>query len=319
MKILNRVKKVPAGTMIVPLFVAAILNTICPSILRIGSYSRALISNDGLTVMMFLTLLFTGTQMRISDIPESLKRGGSHVLFKYLAGAGFYLIIFHFFGYQGILGTCSLAILCVLTNNNGSLYMALVQSYGDHADMVARPIFNFNSGPMLSLLTIGISGSHTVSWQEYVSILLPLCIGILLSTIDSDIKNATKHGISIVLPIMGFILGANIDLSKIIISGFGGIFLFMLVILVTGPVAFIVDRILLKRPGYGSMATVSVAGNTIAVPAMIGQIVPGFSSYVKLATIQVSCAAILSAVICPFIVQWFAKRFGCPKYEENFG
>lgn len=68
--------------MIIPLFAAAILNTLCPSILRIGSYSQSLISNDGLNVMMFLTLLFTGTQMSIRDIPESLKRGGSHVLFK---------------------------------------------------------------------------------------------------------------------------------------------------------------------------------------------------------------------------------------------
>ena len=54
-------------------------------------------------------------------------------------------------------------------------------------------------------------------------------------------------------------------------------------------------------------------------PAMIGQIVPSFSPYVKLATVQISCAAVLSAILCPFIVQWFAKRFGCPRYEENFG
>ncbi|MBV4417750.1 2-keto-3-deoxygluconate permease [Clostridium tyrobutyricum] len=304
--------------MIVPLFAAAILNTLCPSILRIGSYSQSLISNDGLNVMMFLTLLFTGTQMSIRDIPESLKRGGSHVLFKYLAGAGVYLVIFHYFGYKGIFGTCSLAILCALTNNNGSLYMGLVQSYGDHADLVARPIFNFNSGPMLSLLTIGISGTNTVHWQEYVTVLLPLCIGIILSTIDKQIKLATKQGISIILPIMGFVLGSDIDLSKVITSGFGGIFLFIIVIIVTGSVALIVDRILLKRPGYGGMATVSVAGNTIAVPAMIGQIVPKFSPYVKLATVQISCAAVLSAILCPFIVRWFAQHFGCPKYEENF-
>jgi len=319
MRILEKINKIPAGTMIVPLFISAILNTICPSILRIGSYSQALISDDGLKVMMVLTLLFTGTQMSISDIPEALKRGGSHVLFKYLAGAGVYILIFRYFGDKGILGTCSLAVLCALTNNNGSLYMGLVQSYGDHADLVARPMFNLNSGPMLSLLTIGIAGSNAISWQEYVTILLPICVGILLCTIDDEIKIAAKNGTALVLPIMGFILGANIDLSKIVEAGFSGVFLFIIVIVVTGPVAFIVDRFLLKRPGYGGMATVSVAGNTIAVPAMIGQIVPSFSPYVKLATVQISCAAVLSAILCPFIVQWFAKRFGCPRYEENFG
>lgn len=319
MKLLKQINKIPAGTMIVPLFVAAIFNTFCPWVLRIGSYSQALLSDEGLKVLMLLTLLFTGTQMRISDIPEALKRGGSHVVFKYLAGAAIYICIFHYFGYEGIFGVCSLAILCALTNNNGSLYMGLMENYGDHADLVARSMFNLNSGPMLSLITIGISGSGIIQYQEYITILMPLLIGVLLSTIDEEIRVASRKGNAIILPIMGFVLGANIDLSKIVEGGFGGVFLFIIVLAVTGPVAFIVDRLLLKRPGYGGIATVSVAGNTIAVPAIIGQMVPGFYSYVKLATIQISCAAILSAIFCPFIVRWFAKRFGCPRYEKNFG
>ncbi|AJA46507.1 2-keto-3-deoxygluconate permease 2 [Clostridium pasteurianum DSM 525 = ATCC 6013] len=318
MDLLKRVNKIPAGTMLVPLFTAAVLNTFCPSILRIGSYSQSLISNDGINVMMFLTLLFTGTQIKIKDIPEALKRGGSHVFFKYLAGALAYFIILKFFGYNGIFGTCTLAILCALTNNNSSLYMGLVQNYGDHADLAARPIFNFNSGPMLTLLTIGVSGGNAVSWEEYVTVLIPLLIGIILSAIDEKIKTATKNGITLILPVMGFILGSGIDLSKIIVSGFGGVFLFILVLIITGPVALFVDRILLKRPGYGGMATVSVAGNTIAVPAMIGQFVPAFRDYVNLATVQISCAVVLSSIICPLIVHWFAKHFGCPKYKEVF-
>lgn len=196
--------------------------------------------------------------------------------------------------------------------------MGLMESYGDHADLVARPMFNLNSGPMLSLVTIGVFGG-SISYQEYITILLPLCVGVILANLDDDIRIAAKRGNALVLPIMGFILGANIDLAKIIEGGFGGVFLFVIVMFVTGPVAFIVDRLLLKRPGYGGMATVSVAGNTIAVPAMIGQMAPDFAPYVKLATVQVSCATVLSAILCPFIVQWFAKQFGCPKYEENFG
>lgn len=319
MKLLEKINRVPAGTMIVPLFAATILNTFCPSLLRIGSYSQALVSNDGLKVVMLLSLLFTGTQMSLNDIPEAIKRGGSHVVFKYLAGAGTYILVFHYFGYKGIFGVCSLAILCALTNNNGSLYMGLMESYGDHADLVARPMYNLNSGPMLTLATIGISGTGGVSYQEYLTIIIPLVVGILLSNLDDDIRKATKKGNALILPIMGFILGANINLYKIIDGGFGGILLFVMLLVITGPVALLVDRLLLKRPGYSGMATVSVAGNTIAVPAIIGQMSPKFAPYVKLATVQIAGAAILSAIFCPFIVQWFAKRFGCPKYKENFG
>lgn len=171
---------------------------------------------------------------------------------------------------------------------------------------------------MLTLLTIGVSGGKAVSWEEYVTVLIPLVIGIVLSAIDEKIKVATKNGISIILPVMGFILGSGIDLSKIIISGFGGIFLFVLVIIITGPVALFADRILLKRPSYAGMTTVSVPGNTIAVPAMIGQLIPAFRDYVNLATVQISCAVVLSAIICPLIVHWFAKHFGCPRYKEVF-
>jgi hypothetical protein len=98
--------------MIIPLFVAAILNTLCPWILRIGSYSQALLSDDGLRIVMLLTLLFTGTQMKIKDIPEALKRGGSYVLFKYLAGA-----------YNGLLHT--------LVVQNMKRYLEQVKKYKD--------------------------------------------------------------------------------------------------------------------------------------------------------------------------------------------
>jgi 2-keto-3-deoxygluconate permease len=72
--------------------------------------------------------------------------------------------------------------------------MGLMQNYGDHADIVSLPMFLMNSGPMVSLLTIGVSGGASINWHEYVTILLPLCIGNLLSTIDDKIKIATKNG-----------------------------------------------------------------------------------------------------------------------------
>ena len=44
--IMNFLKKVPAGMMIVPLLIGAILNTFCSSVLQVGSLTTATFSNS---------------------------------------------------------------------------------------------------------------------------------------------------------------------------------------------------------------------------------------------------------------------------------
>ncbi|MEG1066369.1 MAG: 2-keto-3-deoxygluconate permease [Erysipelotrichaceae bacterium] len=318
MNLLKTIKRIPAGTMIVPLFIAAFIHTFFPDVLAIGGYTSAIATNVGLNTLMGLTLLFTGTQMKLSDLFEALKRGGSHVLFKYIVGAAFYLLVLNLFGLDGIFGVCSLAILCALTNCNGSLYMGLMETYGDNADLSARPMFNINSGPMLSLVTIGLSGAATFNWIDFVAILLPVIVGLILANIDPNIATATKNANAMILPVLGFVLGSSINLLEMIKAGSGGIILFLIVIIVSGPVALLVDRLILKRPGYAGLATVSVAGNTLAVPAAIALLAPEYAPYVQLAVIQISGAVILSALIMPIVVHYYAKKFGCPKSNELF-
>lgn len=319
MKKLRLVKlshKIPAGGMLIPMFAAAVLNTFVPGLFTMGSYTTSFFSTTGTIVLMYVTLFYTGCQINLKDLPVALSRGGSHVLFKYLAGAAFYLWVAETFGMDGILGVCSLSLLCALTNCNSNLYMSLMETYGDPADMAARPMFNLNSGPTLSLVTIGVSGMAEFSPLEIISLLMPVAAGIALAAADSEIREVSRPAVKFIIPLAGFILGARIDLRGVLQAGMGGILLFVLVMLVTGPVAFAVDRVLLRRPGYGGMATVSVAANTVAVPAMVAAVAPQFEPYVGLATIQISAAVILSAFLCPFLVHYVAKRFGCPRLEE---
>ena len=50
--IMNFLKKVPAGMMIVPLLIGAILNTFCSSVLQVGSLTTATFSNAGAATAM---------------------------------------------------------------------------------------------------------------------------------------------------------------------------------------------------------------------------------------------------------------------------
>ncbi len=303
-------RNIPAGNMILPLIAAVFINTVFPTFFTFGSYSKVLFSDQGMMTIMCLTLLYTGCQLDIRELPQALKRGGSHVLFKYLAGAGFYLVISRYFGADGILGVCSLSLLCSLTNCNSNLYMGLMDTYGDSVDMAARPLFNLNSGPLLSLITIGIGGMEGFHPIDILSLLLPLMIGILLSVCDPEIREKTKPAIKLLTPVSGFIIGSNINLIQVLHAGIGGVLLVIIVIMVTAPVALAVDRILLGRPGYAGMATVSVAGNAIAVPAMVAAVAPEFKPYVGIAMTQISAAVILTAILCPILVDQMYKRFG---------
>ncbi len=296
--------------MILPLVTAAIINTVYPDFFEMGSYSSVFFSDQGMITLMCLTLLYTGCQLDIRDLPQAAKRGGSHVLFKYIAGAGFYLFVKHYFGYEGVFGVCSLSILCAMTNCNSNLYMGLMEHYGDPIDMAGRPFFNLNSGPMLSLVTIGIGGMEGFHPIDIISILLPLFMGIIVSILEPEIREKSKLAIKFLTPVSGFIIGSNINLFNIYRAGLGGIILVIILVLITAPVALLVDRIFLKRPGYGGMATVSVAGNAIAVPPMIAAAASEFQPYVETAMIQISAAVILTAIICPILVDKAVKRFG---------
>ena len=52
MKIMKTINKIPAGLMIVPLFMGILINTFCPRVLQIGSFTTATFSNAGAASFM---------------------------------------------------------------------------------------------------------------------------------------------------------------------------------------------------------------------------------------------------------------------------
>ena len=63
---------------------------------------------------------------------------------------------------SGILfkGLSTLAVVAALNDTNGGLYMALMGQYGKPADVGAYTIMSLESGPFLTMLTLGV-------WQDY--------------------------------------------------------------------------------------------------------------------------------------------------------
>ena len=142
--IMNFLKKVPAGMMIVPLLIGAILNTFCSSILQVGSLTTATFSNAGAATAMGIQLVCLGTTLRFNEIGSVFKRGGVLLISKFVIGAAIGIIVGKVFGMNGFFGLSALAIICAVTNSNGSVYLSLMQSYGDEVDCGAMALLSLN-------------------------------------------------------------------------------------------------------------------------------------------------------------------------------
>jgi 2-keto-3-deoxygluconate permease len=317
MNILKSIQKIPGGMMIVPLVLASLINTFAPEALKIGSYTSAIFSNAGLQAMIGLQLFFIGTKLKVRQAPEALKRGGVLLIAKYAAGAIVGLLIAKLFGLAGIMGISALAIISTMTGANGALYLSLMSEYGDTADSAAMSLLNIHDGPFLTMLTLGVTGLAHIPLINLVAAILPLFIGAILGNLDSNFEKLFSPGLAVVIPFIGFTIGAGIDLGNVIKAGSAGIILGLAVIVFGGGLTFLADRFILRRPGYAGAALSSSSGNSIATPAALAVIDHTYQPFVQSATVEIASAVVLTALLVPFITTFVAKRYGSGKPSDS--
>ena len=285
-------KKVPAGMMIVPLLVGAFLNTFFPEALQIGSFTTAVFSNAGAATAMGIQLFCLGTTLQLKDMPKVLKRGGILLLSKFAIGAVIGISIGKIFGLAGVFGLTTLSVISAVTNSNGSIYLALMKTYGDDTDCAAMALLALNNGPFFTLIALGASGLANIPTKALVATIIPIIVGMILGNIDKDLRDFLEPAGNILIPFVGLTLGAGI---------IGG--------------AFIVfcDVFIGKRPGYAGWAVATTAGNAVAVPAAVALIDSSWAPYQATATAQVAAAVVVTAILVPIITDWWAKKYGSPK------
>lgn len=314
--ILNFLRKVPAGMMIIPLLIGAFMNTFFPQALQIGSFTTATFSNAGSATAMGIQLFCLGTTLQLGDIPRVIKRGGILLISKFLIGAAIGIFVGKVFGFAGILGLTTLAIISAVTNSNGSVYLALMKSYGDNTDCAAMALLALNDGPLFTLIALGASGLANVPFMALLATVIPIIVGMIIGNLDKSMRDFLAPAGDIMIPFVGLTLGAGINLGNILKGGFAGIVLGLITLFVGGAFIVFCDRIIGKRPGYAGWAVATTAGNAVAVPAAVGLIDPQWAPYVAEATAQVAASTIVTAILAPLMTNFWAKKYGCPKLEE---
>ncbi|KGK89362.1 2-keto-3-deoxygluconate permease [Clostridium sp. HMP27] len=311
--IMKFLKKVPAGMMIVPLLIGSFLNTFFPEALKIGSFTTAVFSNAGAATAMGIQLFCLGTTLQIKDMPKVLKRGGILLISKFIIGAAIGIAVGKIFGFAGVLGLSALSVISAVTNSNGSVYLALMKSYGDTTDCAAMALLALNDGPFFTLIALGASGLANIPGKALIATVIPIIVGMILGNLDKSLRDFLAPAGDILIPFVGLTLGAGINLTNVVKGGPQGIVLGLITLVIGGAFIVFCDRIIGRRPGYAGWAVATTAGNAIAVPAAVALIDPSWAPYVAVATSQVAASTVVTAILVPLVTDWWAKRYGCPQ------
>lgn len=311
--ILNFLKKVPAGMMVIPLLLGSLIVTIFPNAFEIGGLTAAVFSSAGTNTLLGAQLFCMGTALSVKDMPKVLKRGGVLLAAKFAIGAGIGILVGKVFGAAGFLGLTPLAIICAVTNSNGSVYLTLMGEYGDEADCGCFPLLALNDGPFFTLVALGASGLANIPFQSLIAAIIPIALGMLLGNLDKGLRDLFAPMGSAIIPLIGFALGTGINLTNVVKGGFPGILLGLITVFIGGGFILLCDKFITRRPGYAAWAVATTAGNAVAVPAAVALIDTAWEPYVATVTVQVAASVVVSCILAPIITSWWAKKHGCPK------
>lgn len=321
MHIKRAIEKFPGGMMIVPLILGACLNTFAPSTGKFfGSFTQGLIG--GTLPILAVWFFCMGASISLKAAPLVLRKSGVLVGTKVVTAACVGIIASHFIpsgGYtSGFLsGLSVLAILASMNDTNGGLYMSLMQQFGTKEEAGAFCLMSLESGPFMTMVTLGVAGLASFPWQTMVGALLPFLIGFALGNLDKEFREFFARGVPVMVPFFAFSLGNGLNLQIVAHTGFLGVALACGVMIVTGTMCILADVFLARGNGTAGIAACSTAGAAATVPPVIGAIDPSFAPMVPAATALVATSVVITALATPFLTSLWARRFGIlsPKYK----
>ncbi len=296
----NFMKKVPAGMLLVPMFISALKNTSNPEFFHIGGVTEALLGGESMSFLIGLISFFSGVAIDFSSLKVLLKRHGVLVLSKIILVIILSLLYMHFFGQEGILGISAVALTVALSGINPSLYVSIVNNYGSKIDEAAYGMFGIFSAPFLPVLIYSTQGSGSIDWMPVISIFIPLLLGIILGTLDPKFRQVFDNGVGLLIPIIGWKIGQGMNLLQVIDSGLSGILLTVIFYILLMPLVFI-DKKDLKYDGIVGLGMNATPGTAASFPMIIGLSNPAVMEYVPEAATQLVTVTIITAFLTPIL------------------
>jgi 2-keto-3-deoxygluconate permease len=307
------IDRLPGGMMIVPLFIGALIATAWPGAGQyFGSFTGALFSGALPILAVFYVCL--GATIELRSTPYILKKGGALFAAKVMTGLLLGVIAGYYLGESALsagafAGLSALAIVAAINDTNGGLYMALMAQFGKPRDVAAYSIMSIESGPFLTMVTLGVAGLSAFPWQTLVGAVLPLLVGLALGNLDRELRVFLGRAVPVLIPFFAFALGAGINLVNVWRAGLVGLLLGLGVIVISGAVLVLADK-LTGGNGIAGIAAASTAGNAAAVPAIVASANPAYAPAAASATVLVAASVVVTAMLTPLVTAWWASRVG---------
>lgn len=305
--LLNKMKKLPGGLVIIPLVIAVLIATFVPQAFQIGGYVTALFY-EGNSAMMGFFLIVCGSTINIKQVGMPLYKGVTLTGLKFVLGVVFGLLVGRICGPDGFLGITPFVMIAAITNSNGSLYISLSSQFGNATDTGAISILSLNDGPFFTLVALGATGLASIPINSLIATLVPILIGFIWGNLDAGFRKACATAQPIVTFFMTISIGAKTDVKTIVTAGAAGIVL-GLISAVTAVLFFFLFNLLLPKKERNAMgaAVGTTALNSAMTPAAVAEADPSMAQYTEMATAQCATASIITLFLCPFIVAFFDK------------
>ncbi len=304
-------ERIPGGMMIVPLLLGALIASFFPRLPAFfGSFTGALFTGAIPILAVFFVCL--GANIEFRTAPAVLRKGGLLLGTKVLCGVLVGLVAGRLLGEAPVTGgvfagISTLALVAAVNDTNGGLYMALVTQYGSPRDVAAYSVMSLETGPFLTMITLGLAGLSAFPWPVLLGAVLPLVVGMILGNLDPEMREFLGRALMVLIPFFAFALGAGLDLHNVWRAGVLGLLLGLSVTAFSGTLLFIVDR-LGGGTGVSGLAASSTAGNAAAVPMLIAAANPAYAPAAASATLLVSASVVVTALTTPLVTAWWAGR-----------
>lgn len=302
-------KKIPGGLLLVPMFLAAIVNTIAPDFFtNLGGISEALFTPQGINYVIGVACFCSGATLNLNTLLKVLRKQGSLLFVKTIICIAAGLLYIQFFGLDGIWGISAIALITTICSTNPSLYMALVQDYGTDEDVSAFGLVGLFCVPAYPMLVFSVAQQTSIDWTPIISTLIPIIFGMIVGNLDPKMAAFFRPGILVLTPFMGWVFGAGINLVSAVQAGPQGVVLSIVYILIQVPILFAFEKYILKESGVSAIAISSVAGMSVSVPALIVASNILYEPYLESATAQIAFAVVITSAITPIIARTIHVR-----------
>ncbi len=307
MKICATMKKFPGGMMVIPLLIGCLVNTFIPQCLEIGGFTTALFKS-GQSTLVALFIFCSGATINVRQVGKPLYKGAVLTILKLAIGVIIGYLLNMAFGPAGILGLTPFAVISAVTNSNGAIYTALAKEFGDDTDMGAIAVLSLNDGPFLTMIALGTTGLASIPVKDIIAAIIPLIIGMILGNLDADFRDLLAKGLNMILPVNGFVFGANMSLITIAKAGVPGILLGLITVLSTGVLTYFIYSAIRRKPDPMGMAIGTVGGNAVATPASVAMADPNLEPYVESATAQIAASVVITAILTPLLTGYVSRK-----------